>query len=212
MTEKEVEIVAARLAEEDKVHEAEALAKFKRGPVPKLDWMMDQLIEEMLARIALIRSGKAPDALGGYTGDELARIFSTQTYCEYGTHRLIRSAALEVPFDAKVGHYSATDVNRCWTPQFGHWRQLVTALSEYLHEAAIFAKHVNPASTAARLYLRAWRIVNQVYTRANGYSQATPTEALKVLKLERVAAERLWIDAAFAELPPYKKTVFTEKA
>ena len=205
MTEEEVDKVAAKLEAENGKKEAKALEKFKSGPVPKKDWMMDRLIEEMLSRIATIRSGAAPQALGGFTRDELARILSTATYCKYSMRRFMREFALKESVSANPAYYSQTAEARCWTPQFGHWRQLVTALSEYLHEAAIFAKHVNPASTAARLYLRAWRIANTVYTRDDGYSQATPDEALAIIRLERVAVERLWVDAAFAALPPFRK-------
>ena len=205
MTEEEVEKASAKLEAENAKKEAKALEKFGKGPVPKLDWMMDRLIEEMLSRIATIRSGAAPEAIGSYTRDELARILSTRTYCEYGMQRFMRDFALKSSADANPAYYSQSAVARCWTPQFGHWRQLVTALVEYLHEAAIFAKHVNPASTAARLYLRAWRIANTVYTRDEGYSQATPSEALSMVGLERVATERLWVDVEFAALPPFKK-------
>jgi len=205
MTEEEADKAAAKLVAEDKKKEEKALEKFKKGPVPKLDWMMDRLIEELLSRIATVRSGEAPEAIGGYTRDELARTLATRTYCEYSTRRFMREFALKESADANPGYYSHTVLARCWTPQFGHWRQLVTALLEYLHEAAIFAKHVNPSSTAARLYLRAWRIANTVYTRDDGYSQATPDEALAIIRLERVAVERLWVDAAFAALPPFRK-------
>ena len=204
MTEEEADKAAAKLDAEDREKEAKALEKFKKGPVPKLDWMMDRLIGEMLSRIATVRSGAAPDPIGGYTRDELARMLASKTYCEYFTRRFMREYARKSSADADPGYYSQTIEARCWTPQFGHWRQLVTALIEYLHEAAIFAKHVNPASTAARLYLRAWRIANAVYTRADGYSQATPDEALSIIRLEKVAADRLWIDAQFAALPPFK--------
>ena len=205
MTEEEVDKAAARLEAENNKKEARALEKFNKGPVPKLDWMMDQLIEEMLARVATIRSGSAPDALGGFTRDELARILSTRTYCEYGMQSFMRNFALKAQPDAHPAHYSQSAVARCWTPQFGHWRQLVTALIEYLHAAAILAKHINPASSAARLYVRAWRIASTVFSRDKGYSQATRSEALAIVGLERVAADLLWADIEVDALPPFKK-------
>ena len=205
MTEEEAKKAAEKIEAENRKKEAAALEKFKNGAVPKLDWTMDRLIEEMLSRIATVRSGAAPDALGGFTRDELARILSTKTYCEYKMLRFLRDFALKESVDAHPAFYSQATRTQCWTPQFGHWRQLVTALSEYLYEAAIFAKHINGNSSAARLYLRAWRIVNTIFTRNEGYSQATPGEALSIVGLERIATERLWVDVEFAALPPFKK-------
>ena len=49
-----------------------------------------------------------------------------------------------------------------WTQEFGPWRKIFTALDEYLYAAAVYAKSVNASSTAARLYLRAWRIVQRI--------------------------------------------------
>ena len=205
MTEEEIDKVEAQIAIKARKREEEALAKFAKGPIPKLDWQMDRILEDVLSRIASIRAGVAPEAFGSYTRDELARVLSTATYCRYGTWHIMRERALEEPADADIENYAQTRVARCWTPQFGHWRQIVTALGEYLYEAAVFAKSLNPASTAARLYLRAWHIIEILSNRNNGYSEATANEALAIVRLERVAVERLWVDAAFAALPPFKK-------
>ena len=51
----------------------------------------------------------------------------------------------------------------------------------------------------------AWRIAKQIEGRAGGYSCATQDEALSIVRLERVAADRLWVDAQFAALPPFRK-------
>ena len=125
---------------------------------------------------------------------------------EYDGLNLNEDAAREAYSDTT----SIQDVsNDCyitsWTPECGLWRKIVTALEEYLYAAAVFAKSVNAASTAARLYLRAWRIAKKVKDRSDNYACAQKEEALTIVRLERVASERLWVDAQFAALPPFKK-------
>lgn len=180
-----------------------AQAEFDKGPIPKMKWTMEKTLERLLSRVAAVRSGIAPSELGSYTRDELARIIATKTFLEYEGLSLDEDAAKEAESNTCFEDVSNDCTIASWTPAFGQWRQIVTALGEYLYSAAVFAKSVNPSSTAARLFLRAWRIVKQLQGR--GYAYAFKDEALAIVRLERVAVDRLWVDAQFAALPPFKK-------
>ena len=206
MTEKEIASIEIEIEDYNREQEEKALAKFKKGPIPKMKWRMEQILECLLECIVAVKSGKAPDGeLGPYSSDELARILATRTFLEYDGLNLDENAAIEADSDASLEDVSNDCFITSWTPEFGQWRKIVTALGEYLYAAAVFAKSVNAASTAARLYLRAWRIAQRIEKRGGGYSNATSNEALAIVRLERVASERLWVDAQFAALPPFKK-------
>ena len=206
MTEDEIRFLEDEIEDYNREQREKALEKFKKGPVPKMKWRMEQILESLLSCIVAVKSGKAPDGqLGPYMSDELARILATKAYLTYGGLSLDENAAIK----ADSGTCFDDVANCCsiasWTPEFGQWRKIATALEEYLYAAAVFAKSVNAASTAARLYLRAWRIVQRIEKRGGGYSKANQEEALAIVRLERVASERLWVDAQFAALPPFKK-------
>ncbi len=206
MTDDEVSSAEDEIEDYNRKREEEAREKFAKGPVPKMMWVMGQALERLLDCIAAVRSGKAPDGeLGPYMRDEIARILATRTYLEYDGLAIDDDAVAE----AESGTYFEDVSYGCsitdWTQEFGQWCKIVTALEEYLYAAAVLAKSVNASSTAARLYLRAWRIVRQIKTRGDGYSCAQKEEALSIVRLERVASDRLWTDAQFAALPPFRK-------
>ena len=206
MTGKEIASIETEIEDYNTEQEEKALAKFKKGPIPKMKWRMEQILECLLGCIVAVKSGKAPEGqLGDYMSDELARILATATFLEYEGLSLDENAAIEADTGTSYEDVSNDCCVLSWTPEFGQWRKLVTALDEYLYAAAVFAKSVNAASTAARLYLRAWRIVKRIEKRSDGYSNANQDEALAIVRLERVASERLWVDAQFAALPPFRK-------
>ncbi|MCR5752896.1 MAG: hypothetical protein K6G91_13150 [Kiritimatiellae bacterium] len=206
MTDAEMARIEEEIEEYNNEREKEAREKFSRGPVPKLNWIMERLLDRLLGCIAAVKSGAAPDGhLGPYMRDELARVLATCTALSYQGVTLDEEQAMDVASYTSFDDLSTDCAFLSWTPELGLWRKVVTALSEYLHEAAVLAKSVNEASTAARLYLRAWRIVRHVVDRDDGYGCASQDEALAITRLERVASERLWIDAQFAALPPFKK-------
>ena len=205
MTRKEITQVEAEIAKYNSARQKEAEEKFRKGPVPKMKWMMGQILERLLGRLALVKSGKAPDELGSYTRDELARILATKTCVEHDCLSLNLSAAVDAEPGTSLEDVSYFNTVSAWTPEFGRWRQIVTALGEYLHAAAVFAKSANASSTAARLFLRAWRIALRIEDCAKSYGCATRDQALSIVRLERVAADRLWVDVQFAALPPFRK-------
>ena len=206
MTESEIASIETEIADYNSEQEEKALAKFKKGPVPKMKWVMERTLECLLGCIAAVKSGKPPEGrLGPYMSDELARILATETCLSYDGLTLDENAAIEADSGTCFEDVSDGCGIAAWTPEFGQWRRIVTALGEYLYSAAVLAKSVNPSSTAARLYLRAWRIVQWVENRARNYGYAQKDEALAIVRLERVASERLRVDAQFAALPPFKK-------
>ena len=206
MTESEIASIENEIADYNSEQEEKALAKFNKGPVPKMKWVMGQALECLLGCIAAVRSGKPPEGqLGSYMSDELARILATRTFLSYEGRSLDENAAIEADSETCFEDVSNDCIIASWTPEFGRWRKIVTALDEYLYAAAVFAKSVNAASTAARLYLRAWRIARRIKDHSGHYRCARQDEALAIVRLERVASERLWVDAQFAALPPFKK-------
>ena len=205
MTEDEILDIENDIENYNDERQKEAQAKFDKGPIPKMKWVMGQALDRLLDRIAVVKSGNAPDEFGSYMRDELARILATETCLGYDGLTLDENAAIPADSGTPFEDVSHECYVTAWTPEFGQWRKIVTALDEYLYSAAVFAKSVNPSSTAARLYLRAWRIVQRIEDRARSYGYAHKDEALAIVRLERVAAERLWVDAQFAALPPFKK-------
>ena len=197
MTESEIDDIQFDVDAYNEQQLDEAKADFKKGPVPKMKWVLDRILDSLLRRIATVRDGDAPDAFGEYMSDELARVLGTKTFIEYGGLAIAKDEAASAPSGT---HY--TDVTYdCtiaeMTDEFNEWLKILAALGTYLREAAILAKAVNPSSTAARLYLRAWRLL-------------TKDEALAVVRLERVAEDRLWVDVQFAALPPFRKAKKTK--
>ena len=205
MTEDEILDIERDIEEHNNELEKAAQAKFNKGSVPKMKWVMEQTLECLLVRIALVKSGKAPDEFGSYMSDELARILATKTFLEYEGLSFDENAAKEADSSTSFEDVSNDCTITAWTPEFGLWRKIVTALGEYLYAAAILAKSVNASSTAARLFLRAWRIVKRIDGRGYGYAYAFKDEALSIVRLGRVAADRLWVDAQFTALPPFRK-------
>ena len=206
MTESEIDDIQFDVDAYNEQQLDKAKANFKKGPIPKMKWVLDRILDSLLRRIATVRGGDAPDAFGEYMSDELARVLGTKTFIEYGGLAIAKDEAASAPSGT---HY--TDVTYdCtiaeMTDEFNEWLKILAALGTYLREAAILAKAVNPSSTAARLYLRAWRLLTKIKHR--GY--ATKDEALAVVRLERVAEDRLWVDVQFAALPPFRKAKKTK--
>ena len=84
MTESEIASIENEIADYNSEQEEKALAKFKKGSVPKMKWVMEKTLECLLGCIAAVKSGKPPEGrLGPYMSDELARILATETYLSY---------------------------------------------------------------------------------------------------------------------------------
>lgn len=205
MTEREIVDLEVEIEKYNAKQQKAAQAKFDKGPVPQKKWVMEQTLGRLLDRIAVVKSGKAPNEFGLYMRDELARILATETCLAYDGLALDRNVVISADSGTPLESVSYENYVTLWTPEFGLWRQIVTALDEYLYSAAVLAKSLNASSTAARLYLRAWRIVKRIEDYARSYGCANKDEALAIVRLERVAADRLWVDAQFAALPPFRE-------
>ena len=84
MTEHEIASAEDEIDDYNNEREKEALEKFNKGPVPKMKWVMNHLLECQLRCVAAVKSGVVPDApLGFYMSDELARVLSTRTFLSY---------------------------------------------------------------------------------------------------------------------------------
>ena len=204
MTENEILSIEMEIEDYNNEQRQKAIEEFKAGPVPKMRWTMDYALKCLLAHIAAVRAGDAPSGFGEYMRDELARILSTRMYLEYDGLSLNEDAAIEADSDTSIEDVSNDCFITDWTEEYGEWCKILTALVTYLHEAAILAKSVNPSSTAARLYLRAWRIASVANGQSADCRRMNKDEALAIVRLERVASERLWVDVQFAALPPFK--------
>ena len=202
----ETKDAAARLAEERNTPlEEAARKKYAKGPIPKMRDGIVYLANCILQNLKSVREGAAPDALGAFALDSLARILSTPTWLEFEGWGFEDTAADDPEVvDEEPENVMSRSLVLVWTDEYGEWRKLASTLRKYLYEAATFAKSLN--STAARLYLRAWLTLRADVQPAEifSYTLCSPEDALKVVRLVRVAEERLRVDVALAALPKFK--------
>ncbi len=196
----------ALAAERNAPLEEAARKKFAKGPIPKLRDEIVYLANCILHNLKSVREGSAPNALGAFTIDSLARILSTRTWLEFEGWSADDNVDMDnpEPIDMDLEDVVVRAPVVAWTDEYDEWCKLARALRTYLYEAATFAKSLN--STAARLYMRAWLTLKSDSQRAElyYYNLCPPEEALKVVRLLRVAEERLCVDAALAALPKFK--------
>ena len=198
---------AERLAKERNAPlEKAARKKYAKGPIPKMRDGIVYVANQILQNLKAVREGSAPDALGSYTLDSLARILSTRTWLKFDGWGVDDFRYMNDPevVDMEPEDVVAEEQVLAWTDEYGEWDKLTIALQEYVYEAAVFAKSLN--STAARLYMRAWMTLDyedDLFGRIP-YVAYDPEDALKVVRLLRVAEERLRVDAALAALPKFK--------
>ena len=202
----ETKDAAARLADERNAPlEEAARKKFAKGPIPKMRDEIVYLANCILHNLKSVREGSAPDTLGAFALDSLARILSTPTWLEFEGWGFEDTAADDPEVvDEEPENVMSRSLVLAWTEEYDEWRKLASALRKYLYEAAVFAKSLN--STAARLYLRAWLTLRADVQPEEifAYTLCSPEDALKVVRLVRVAEERLRVDAALAALPKFK--------
>ena len=211
----ETKDAAAKLAEERNAPlEEAARKKYAKGPIPKMRDGIVYLANRILHNLKSVREGSAPDALGAFTLDSLARILSTRTWLEFDGWSADDLIDMDNPetviMDPEDVLVHAPVV--AWTDEYGEWDKLTIALQKYVYEAAVFAKSLN--STAARLYMRAWLTLNNEDDPFGilPYIAYDPEDALKVVRLLRVAEERLHVDAALAALPKFKPAAKPRKS
>ena len=191
--------------------EKAARTKFAKGPIPKERDQIVYLTNSILMKLASVRNGSAPDAFGSFALDSLARILSTCTCLMFdGWSVDSRDDDTDYMDDTEDVDVKPKDILVpatlfAGTDEFNEWAKLVAALKEYLYDAATFAKSLK--STSARLYLRAWLTLNWDDDPIEGdlpYATYSQEDALKVVRLLRVAGSRLRVDAELADLPKFK--------
>lgn len=206
-----------------------AMAAFKAGPVPSCMYGSAFARNHMLRNIELVESGQAPETLVDCDRAAVVEMLHSRTYVEY-----MGKSLPEVRDESEFGSYYSY-LQECmnallnegvWTGQmieetdaYKKWWALFCDLRQYLHSAAALAKAVG-SSAAARLYLRAWKILDDADIDDCDPCQAelTTDEAESVMRLERVAASLLQVDILYAKLQPYtpekarKVTRTTKKA
>ena len=194
---------AMALAEErNESLEEKARKKFAKGPIPEMRPDIDAILAKVLLNVQAVREGRAPERIGGYSLDTLARILSSRTWLEYAGW-----SCEDALWDEKSSCSAEDVMAEClicaWTDEYGEWLKLVKALKSYLYEAAVFAKSVD--SAAARFFLRARMALDgDSPSGLEPYSHVKPEDALKIVRLLRVAEARLVVDVALAALPKFK--------
>lgn len=192
--------------------EANALADFYAGPVPEIMRSASRARDHMLRNIELVEQGKAPQSLADFNREDMVEMLHAQTYVEYQGSWIAAEKGPE-EFDSRVEYLKyciekqKEEAEGSWTitskpDEYKSWLALLRDFKRYLHSAAALAKAIG--SSSARLYLRAWKIIEDSW---NSYLELqlelSEEEAQTVMRLERVAAERLQIDLLYAELKPY---------
>lgn len=191
-----------------------AMRAFKAGPVPSCMCGSVFARNFMLRNIERVESGQAPETLADCDRAAVVEMLHAQTYVEY-MGKSLPEVRDENEFDNYFSYLQecmrALRNEGVWTGQmieetgeYRKWVALFCDLRQYLHSAAALAKAIG-SSAAARLYLRAWKILDDAD--ANEYdpfqTELTTDEAENVMRLERVAASLLQVDILYAKLQPY---------
>ena len=162
-----------------------------------------RLTAETANRYARIMKGQSPQAFGEYDRDDIARILNANVIIFYFGYELNMSADPDTVEDWQDGTNDAgydTEAEEAWDRL-----AFVEAFEKYLYTAAAFAKSIGGVH-AMRHYLRAWGIVHEARERLKVRFRLDPAEALRVVNLERVATDRLWVDVEAAKLPDFRRT------
>ena len=189
-----IDLVNSRLQKEEQ-------EEFTRKKGEELKTRCHELTREVAKRYDSIILGEAPRAFGEYDRDDIARILNTDMTIEYLGYDLDMTPGKEVGDDWREGAIESLQI---FAPEEAWDRSaFVGAFDKYLYTAAAFAKSIG-ALHAMRLYLRAWGIVHEVYVDCDVCLALSPDEALRVVRLERIASSRLWLDVEAAKLPKFK--------
>ena len=185
------------------IAEEEAQDDYTRQTGKELLKCCHRLTEETSERYALVMQGKSPLAFGEYDRDDIARVLNADVVLYCDGYELNLSD--DVDFD-KITDWQDGALETDWDTEAEESRDrlaFVEAFEKYLHTAAAFAKSIG-ALHAMRLYLKAWGIVKENRERRKYRFRLDADAALRVVNLERVASERLWLDVEAAKLPAFK--------
>ena len=217
-------LVLEEVDEYNAAAERKAIDRFLKGAAGDTEQLVRLIRDKLQGNLRLIRNGNAPYPLSAFLANSLQRTLSTRTYVEYSGRNLPYGFASEDHVDEAVDipiadlRAEAYDCELSAIPTLHEqWQGMVNDLSEFLYAAAVFAKSIG--SAAARLYLRAWFLVEEQVASYRDdeipcypWPEFSADSAQRIVRLERVATERLKVDAMFADLPAFSAYVRKAKA
>lgn len=195
-----VEEIQREIDYENEEAKAAAQAEFTLKTGEELRAQCHRLTEEVAQRYAAVMKGESPRAFGGYDRDEIARILNTDTYIYYNGYEIdtsLEPKSIDYWESGTIGVSLSCEAEEAWDRYV-----FIEAYSKFLHTAAAFAKSTG-ALHAMRLYLRAWGVVNIAFDPTPYDRELSADEALRIVNLERVATERLWVEVEAAKLPKF---------
>jgi len=157
----------------------------------------------VVKRLEVIKKGEKPYPLRPFDAETMARLLSTCTEAPYDakgfdenlsdeeTVKLYESGNLVHEGYSTSAETSASELQR----------ELCYALYEYATAAAVYAKHISSGS------LLEWaEMVDILEDHLRWlFPSMNSNKALRIVELEKSAANRLRLDMVIAGLPPYKK-------
>jgi len=191
--------------------EREAVDEFEKGETAKY-FKENALYVTGLAvsRLEAAKKGEIPFPFRPYDAETIARLLSACTEAFYVAKEFDENLSDEETVEA----WNANDLvndgysTSAETPATQMQRDLREALKEYATAAATYAKHIGSAS------LLEWaEMIDILDDRKRWmFAQLSQDKALRVIELEKSAANRLRLDKIAAELPPFKKPRTSKKA
>jgi len=142
----------------------------------------------VVTRLKAIEQGKPPFPLRPYDAETLARLMAAQTDAVYDAKGFDGE-------EVRDGYTTSAD-----TPTAEKQRKLRDALVAYARAAASYAKRIGSAS------LLSWaEIIDILENRSSAFfPYIGKADALRLIELEKPAADRLRLDKIVAELPASK--------
>ena len=160
----------------------------------------EYLLRETRYRVELLRSGEGPEMFGEFDRDTMARIFNDTIDASYTEY--------ECPEDLPAGPLTREEAAieecaMCLIPEEAEARaEFIEGFQDYLYFAAAYAKAIGSVR-AMRMYLLAWGIFREYGRWQEDLRTLTlsPDDALKAVAYEKIATQKLWVDAMARKLP-----------
>jgi len=157
----------------------------------------------VLKRLEEAKNGALTFPLRPYDAETIARLLSACTEAPYDAKDFDENLSDEETIEAWESNDLVNDgfPTSAETPATQKQSDLREALKEYATAAATYAKHIGSAS------LLEWAEMIDILDNRKRwlFSQLSQDKALRVIELEKTAANRLRLDKIAAELPPFKK-------
>jgi len=184
--------------------EREAIEEFEKGETAK--YFQENALYTtglVLKRLESAKNGAQTFPLRPYDAETIARLLSACTEAYYYAKDFDENLSDEATVEA----WSANDLvndgysTSAQTSATRMQRDLREALREYATAAATYAKHIGSAS------LLEWAEMIDILDNRERWTSAqlSQEKSLRVIELEKSAANRLRLDKIAAELPPFRK-------